>query len=52
MEPLKKGAVRLIGCSHGLITHLKVSTVTLLASSFVNLEEMVKCKEALIQILN
>lgn len=51
-EALKKGAVRLIEGSHCLITHLKVSTITLQASSFVDLEAAVKYKEDLIRVLN
>ena len=51
-EALKKGAVRLIEGSHCLITHSQVTTITHQASSFVDLEAVVKYKEDLIRVLN
>lgn len=51
-EALKQGTVRLIGGSQCLITYFQVSTITLQASFFVDLEKEVKWKDTLIQILD
>lgn len=51
-EALGKGVLRLTGGSHCVVTLFSVPAITRQASLFVDLEKVVKYKEALIRILD
>lgn len=51
-EALGKGVLGLTGGSHCVVTLFSVPAITRQASLFVDLEKVVKCKEALIRILD